>query len=150
LGQKTFLKLFLLGSALGSLQRINLLSLGSGHGFHMGSQIAVTVFPFRVRFRASGAVPFGCEFGFAVAAVTLLNDFMAQPAVVGTTGRRHKIAFLAFSDSCTKHWNHLLLQWFLTKKKGWENSPAFKVRSCKFAGTINTGFRLVKQKEYNV
>ena len=102
----------LLGSALGSLKRINLLGFGSGHRFHVGGQIAVTVFPFGIRFRASGAVPFGSIFGFTVTAVTLLNDFMTQATVIGTAGSGHKMAFLAFSNSCTKHGNHLLIKWF--------------------------------------
>ena len=100
----------------------------------MGGQIAFTVLPFRVRFRAGGAVPLGCIFGLTVAAVTLFNDFVTQAALIRTTGSCHEMALLAFSDSCTNHLNHLHLRWFQTKKKARENSPAFKVRSFKIAG----------------
>ena len=74
----------------------------------MGGQIAVTIFPFRVRLRACGAVPPGCVFRLAVTAVTLFNDFMAGTAIVRATGGSHKMALLAISDSCAKQWNHLL------------------------------------------
>ena len=107
--------------ALGSLERIDFLGFGIGHRFHMGGQIAIPVFPFCVRFRAGGAVPLGRVFGFAVATVALFNDLMAFSAVVGATGSRHEMAFLTFSDSCTKQLYHLLLNSIKTKKKAWEN-----------------------------
>lgn len=99
---------YLVGRALGSFERIDFLCFFSVCRFNVGGQVAVTIFPFRVRLRACGAVPLGCVFGLAVTTVTLFNDFMAGTAIVGAAGGSHKMALMAFSDSCAKQWNYLL------------------------------------------
>jgi len=48
----------------------------------MGSQVTATVFPLGFRLRTRGAIPTGCIFGSTVASLALLDDLMANPAVV--------------------------------------------------------------------
>jgi len=48
----------------------------------MGSQVTVTVFPLHFWLRACGAIPTGRIFGSTVATLALLDDLMANPAVV--------------------------------------------------------------------
>jgi len=70
-------------TSFGSFKRIDF-GLGS-YGCcvaDMRGQIAVAVFPLYGRFRAGSAVPTGLQFGTAVAALALLYDLMANPAVV--------------------------------------------------------------------
>jgi len=94
--------------ALGCLKRINLCLLGAGAFGNMGSNIAITGFPFQRRIRKSCAIPSGRELGTAIAAIAFLHDLMANPAVVGTTLCSHQRALKAFSDGCTIHRNHPL------------------------------------------
>ena len=90
----------------------------------MGSQVAVAVFPLDFRLRACAAVPTGCIFGSPAAALTLLDDLMANPAVVGTPFCGHKRALHTFFDGCTNHWNHPLDMEILYKKSRDNLSPA--------------------------
>lgn len=91
-------------TALGSFDGIDF-GLGSGIGgrLGMGGEIAMALLPFQSRFRAGAAVPAGILLAGSLAALALLNDFMAGPAVVGTPLGSHKRTFVAFTNSFTNH-----------------------------------------------
>jgi hypothetical protein len=48
------------------------------------------------------------DFHLTAAAVALLHDLMANPAVIRTALCGHERALSAFSNGCTNHWNHPL------------------------------------------
>ena len=73
-------------------------------------------------------------FGPTIAAVALLNDLMANPAVVGAAFFTHKRTLHTLFDGCTNHWNHLLINFFksyylnwVKKKAGMHFNPAITV-----------------------
>jgi len=90
------------------LERIDFGLCRSGRSADMRSKVAITIFPFRSRFRASCAKPAGWELGTAVASLALLDDLMANPVVVRTPFSSHKRTLHTFFNSCTMHWNHPL------------------------------------------
>jgi len=97
----------------------------------MRCQIAISVFPFQRGVRAGIAVPAGGKFLTAFAAFTLLYDYMANPAIIGTSLSGHKRTLFPISDSCTNHLNHPLVILFESTniKKGLEHiCPAFSCR----------------------
>ena len=100
-------------SSLGSFKRVDFrLCCGSGRGY-MCCQIAFAAFPFYHRLRIDRTIPSGfirCTF---VAAVTLLHDLMANPAIVTAAFYTHKCTFQTFADRYTNHLNHPLSTWFL-------------------------------------
>ena len=59
----------------------------------MGSHVAVTVFPFQHRLGEGAAVRSGGKLNRAVAAVALLNYFVAGSTVVGTPLGSHERTF---------------------------------------------------------
>lgn len=82
----------------------------------MRCKVAITGFPFQRRIRTSCAVPFGRELSAPIAAITLLHDLVANPAIVGTPLCNHKRALNTFSNRCTNQLNHPLS--VKTQKKG--------------------------------
>jgi len=104
-------------SSFWSFERIDLGRAGGFCWADMGCQIAVTVLPFDRRLRTCSAIPAGWEFGSTVATVTLLDDLMANPAVVWTPISGHKRALHTFFNGCTNHWNHPLNRAKFVKKK---------------------------------
>ena len=88
-------KVSLPGFSLGCLERIELGLFYGGSISYMGRQVASPALPFYGRIRACGAIPSGSKLGVPVAAIALLYDLMANPAVERTTFGRHKSALHA-------------------------------------------------------
>jgi hypothetical protein len=72
-------------------------------GHNVGGQVAVAVFPFDGRLRASGAIPTGSNLGCTVASFAGFNDFTAETAIVTATFGGHEGAFTAFANGLTNH-----------------------------------------------
>ena len=110
---------FQAGLSVSSFWSFERIDLGRAGGFcwtDMGCQITVPVLPFHCRLRTCSAIPAGWEFGSTVATVTLLDDLMANPAVVWTPISGHKRALHTFFNGCTNHWYHSLSDEILQKK----------------------------------
>ena len=86
----------------------------------MGRHVAVAVLPLDGRIGARRAVPAGCMLGFAVAAVTLFNRLVAQPAIVSAAVAAHECTLGTFADRFTNHLNHPL---WIGIKKGLRYKP---------------------------
>ena len=107
-------------ASFGSFERINFCFAAVRNFGNMRSNVAISVFPLQRRIRTSRAVPSGRKFRTAIAAITFLYDFMANPAVVRTPLCSHKRAIKTFSDRCTLHRNHPLsfILYALKKRPG--------------------------------
>ena len=92
----------------GCFQGIQFGFLGIGLGLDMSCEIARPVFPFRRRLRKGITIPTGFIFTGTLAAIALLDDLMANPAIEGTPLNGHERTFRPFSYGITNHWNHPL------------------------------------------
>jgi hypothetical protein len=85
----------------------------------MAGKVAVTVSPFHGWFRESPTIPAGFKLNRTIATIALLNDFMADAPIIGTSLGRHERASLPIAYSCTNHWNHpLFCSLFIVKRPG--------------------------------
>jgi len=110
-------------TSFGGFERINLRFYGRRSLNNMRCKVAITGFPFQRRIRTSCAVPFGRKLSGPIAAIALLHDLVANPAIVGTPLCSHKRALDTFFNGCTNQLNHPLSVKY--QKKGLDNlSPA--------------------------
>ena len=107
------------GGSLGSFQRIDLVAFCFGFFLNMGGKVAGPVSPFHRWFRESSTIPSRSKLNRAIAAITLINNFMADAPVIGTSLGRHERTRLPAAYSCAVHWNHpLLMSFFIAKRPG--------------------------------
>jgi hypothetical protein len=120
-------------TSFGGLERINLRFCDRRSLDNMRCKVAITGFPFQRRIRTSCAVPFGRKLSGPIAAIALLHDLVANPAIVGTPLCRHKRALDIIFNGCTNQLNHPLS--VKNQKKGLGHlSPALYERLEKTGG----------------
>jgi hypothetical protein len=120
-------------TSFGGLERINLRFCGRRSLDNMRCKVAITGFPFQRRIRTSCAVPFGRKLSGPIAAIALLHDPVANPAIVGTPLCSHKRALYTIFNGCTNQLNHPLSA--INQKKGLGHlSPALYERLEKTGG----------------
>jgi hypothetical protein len=83
----------------------------------MSCQIAVAVFPFDGRFRASRTIPTGLDLGRTIATLARLDELFARASIVAAAFGGHKRAFGTFANGVTNHGNHPLLRFYLRPLK---------------------------------
>jgi hypothetical protein len=94
----------------------------------MGGHITITVSPLNRGIRAGAAVPPGRVFRSPIATVTLLDDLMANPAVVTAPFNTHERALRTLFNRFTNHWNHpLQIFYFFNAKSRGPNKPGCKI-----------------------